>query len=87
MSFHILPEKHVRASESMLGLGAIVLSLLDTGAKNLDAIWAEVQLHDSVRRSVHGSITLDTVILAVDFLFAIGVVKMSRDGVIANASC
>lgn len=85
MTFYLLPQKHVRASESVLGLGAIVLLSLSQGSKNLDAIWNDVKTHESVKRSAHGAITLDSVILAVDFLFAVGAVKMSRDGVIINA--
>lgn len=86
MTIHVLPEKHVVASESVLGLGAIVLACLDGRTMGLDEIWAAVQDHEAVRHSVHGVVTLDSVILAVDFLFSVGAVHMSRDGVAANAS-
>jgi hypothetical protein len=80
MTVRLLPEKHVRTSESLLGLGAIVLSSLDDGAKNLDALWANVKELDPIRRRVHGSITLDSVVLAVDFLFTIGAVQLNGEG-------
>lgn len=86
MIIRLLPEKHVRSSESLLGLGAIVLSSLDEGAKNLDALWADVKERDSVKQRVHGSITLDTVVLAIDFLFAIGAVQLNQKGLLENAS-
>ena len=80
MTVRLLPEKHVRASESLLGLGAIVLASLDDEAKNLDALWASVKELDPIRRRVHGSVTLDSVVLAVDFLFMIGVVELNGEG-------
>ena len=86
MTIHLLPEKHVRTSESVLGLGAVVLSVLDQGRKDLDGVWAAVQEQEAVRRSVHGTVTLDTVVLAIDFLFSVGAVQMGRDGVLAHAA-
>lgn len=86
MTMKLLPEKHVRTSESILGLGAIVLASLAVGTKNLDALWADVKDQDSVRPRAHGSITFDTLILAVDFLFAIGAVHMNGEGLLENAT-
>jgi len=86
MSVPFLPEKHVRTSESLLGLGAVVLSSLDGGAKNLDTLWADMKELDSVKRRVHGSITLDSVVLAIDILFAIGAVTMNREGLLEHAT-
>ena len=86
MSVPILPEKHVRTSESLLGLGAVVLSSLHGGAKNLDTLWADIKELDSVKRRVHGSVTLDRVVLAIDFLFAVGAVKVNREGLLEHAT-
>ena len=82
----LLPEKHVRMSESLIGLGSIVLSSLKSGPKDLDAIWAFVKEDATVRRSVNGSITFDVVVLAVDLLFAIGAIQMNGEGAIEHAS-
>ena len=82
----VLPEKHVRMSESLIGLGAIVLSSLKSGAKNLDAIWAFVKDDATVKRSVNGSITFDVLVLSVDLLFAIGAIQMNGEGAIEHAT-
>jgi hypothetical protein len=86
MSVTLLPEKHVRTSESLLGLGALVLVSLATEPKNLETLWADMKELDPVKRRVHGSITLDSVVLAVDFLFAVGAVTLNREGLLEHAS-
>jgi len=86
MSISLLPEKHVRASESLLGLGAIVLSILELGPRNLDTVWNEIKDVESVKARIHGSITLDRVILAIDFLFALGAVSLNSEGLLEHAS-
>jgi hypothetical protein len=86
MSVQLLPEKHVRTSESLLGLGAMVLISLANGPRNLDSLWADVKEQESVRPRAHGSITLDTLVLTVDFLFSIGVVRLNREGLLEDAS-
>lgn len=86
MKIQLLPQKHVRTSESLLGLGAIVLKVLEQGQKDLDGVWMAVQEQEAVSRSIQGSITLDTVVLAIDFLFAVGAVQIGPDGVLANAA-
>ena len=86
MSIALLPGKHVRTSESLLGLGALALSSLATEPKNLDALWADLKELAPVKRRVHGSITLDGVVLAVDFLFVVGAVRLNHEGLLEHAS-
>ncbi len=86
MSVPLLPEKHVRTSESLLGLGALVLSSLEGQPKNLDTLWADMKELAPVKRRVHGTITLDSVVLAVDFLFAVGAVRLNNEGLLEHAS-
>lgn len=87
MSIALLPEKHVRTSESLIGLGAFVLAELEAGPKHLDSLWASIKNLDVIKRKVHGSITLDNVVLAVDFLFAVGAVTLNKEGLIEYATC
>jgi len=82
----ILPEKHVYMSESLLGLGSIILRLLQDTPKDLDTIWVELQKEDVLQERINGSISLDTVIFAVDFLFIIGAVNLNSRGEICHAS-
>jgi len=86
MSIMLLPEKHVRTSESLLGLGALALSSLATEPKNLDTLWCDLKECDPVKRRIHGSVTLDSLVLAVDFLFVVGAVQLNHEGLLEHAS-
>ena len=86
MSVTLLPEKHVRNSESLLGLGAVVLALLADEPKTLDTLWVGIKELDTVKPRVHGSVTLDSVVLAIDFLFSVGAVNLNREGLLRHAS-
>lgn len=86
MRITLLPEKHVRTSESLLGLGAIALSCLAVEPKNLDALWADMKELGPVKRRVHGTITLDSLVLAIDFLFVVGAVQLNDEGLLEHAS-
>lgn len=82
----ILPQKHVRNSESLLGLGAITLASIQDEPKNLDRLWADLKESEFIKQRAHGSIPLDNVILAVDFLFAVGAVTLNSEGIIRHAT-
>lgn len=86
MSVALLPEKHVRTSESLLGLGALVLASLERNSKSLDALWTDLKQHEAVKQRVHGSVSLDSVVLAIDFLFAIGALRLNNEGLLEHAS-
>jgi hypothetical protein len=86
MNISVLPEKHVRASESLIGLGAFVLRELNSGPKNLDTLWASIKEVEALKSKMHGSVTLDTLVLSLDFLFAVGAVNLSEEGLIGYAS-
>ena len=80
---HLLPDKHVAFSESLLGLGALVLTRLDT-PKSLDDLWAELRVHPAVRERIDGTIGLETLSLATALLFCVGAVKLNHEGRIEN---
>lgn len=42
MKTSLLPEKHIRTSESIIGLGAAILSSLFEKPKNLDGLWKDI---------------------------------------------
>ena len=72
--------------EALLGLGALVLSSLAAEPNNLETLWADLKELAPVKRRVHGSITLDHVVLAIDFLFAVGAVQLNHEGLLEHAS-
>ena len=74
----ILPDKHIRFSESLLGLGALVLESLDTPI-SIDALWNE--LHSQMERGVFpAKHSFDNLVLTVDILFAVGAIRLDRNG-------
>ena len=74
----LLPDKHIRFAESLLGLGAFVLEELER-PKSLDALWAALRNHMEKQR-MPATHTFDNLVLAVDVLFAIGAVTLNPDG-------
>lgn len=85
MTVALLPQKHVRTSESLLGLGALVLVALEQDPKSLDTLWTELRQFDAVKDRANGSVSLDRVVLAIDFLFAIDAITLNNEGLLAHA--
>jgi hypothetical protein len=74
----LLPDKHIKLAESLLGLGGFALEALET-PKTIDSLWAEFQEASSTNRfpAYH---SFENLVLAVDFLFSIGAVTAGRNG-------
>jgi hypothetical protein len=77
----ILPKKHINLSESILGLSAIVLSRIE-GDINIDEIYVSVARDKRAPKSTD----IDTVVLCLDFLFAIGLVHLNENGGVVKCS-
>jgi hypothetical protein len=74
----LLPQKHIRIAESLLGLGSFVLQSLSR-PKTIDVIWREFQeVCDTSEFPAYHS--FESLILSVDFLFAIGAIDLNTDG-------
>jgi hypothetical protein len=76
----LLPDKHVTLAESILGLGAFLLSQLDS-PKTIDQLSHTVKVgwERQSMPAIHG---YDSVLLAVLFLYSIGVVDSSETGAV-----
>ncbi len=74
----LLPDKHVRLSESILGLSALVLSYIPQHI-TFDALWNRVRKHTSTPDwpATHG---VENFSLALCFLFSIQAIDVSEDG-------
>lgn len=72
----ILPHKHVRFSESLLGIAGFIRQRLNQ-PRTVDELWTTVETAGKQWPS-HPSFT--EVVLAVDVLFAIKQVRASADG-------
>jgi len=73
----MLPEKHVWLNETLLGVGALLLVELKE-SKTVDQIWSE--LKSSRRKLVPERLEFDDLVLTIDFLFALGTVKLTPEG-------
>jgi hypothetical protein len=74
----LLPEKHLKLSESLLGFGAFVLKHLNK-PRDFDFLWKKYKQDFSGNKviSIHSNKNL---ILAMDFLFALGIVSLDEEG-------
>ena len=68
----LLPTKHIKAENALIGVGAEVLAELDR-EKTVSTLFFDIQ----ERRRNHAMTTIhfDWFLLAVDFLYAIGAVR------------
>jgi hypothetical protein len=76
----LLPDKHIKMSESLLGLGSFLLSILRK-PMTVDTMWFEYSKarEDGTYPAYH---TFENVVLALDVLFALGVISTQKNGLI-----
>jgi hypothetical protein len=74
----ILPTKHLPTDCSLLAGGAAVLSTLGRPA-TVSVLWERVRAHPALT-------TFDRFVLAVDFLFALGLVSWQRGRLVRVAA-
>lgn len=76
----LLPDKHIKMSESLLGLGSFLLSIL-RNPMTVDAMWFEYsKAREAGTYPAHH--TFENVILALDVLFSIGAISIQKNGLI-----
>lgn len=80
----ILPSKHIRFSESLLGLGGILLSFVNE-PKTVDEIWFKYSEINNSKKGFPAYHNFDNVILALNYLYLIGTIKIDNNGKIQNA--
>jgi hypothetical protein len=74
----LLPSKHIHLSECILGIGAFVLEALKP-PMSLDAL--KEALDDmAAHEKIPASPSLEHVLLAINFLYAVGVIAMDAEG-------
>lgn len=80
----ILPQKHIKVSESIFGLGSIIIELINK-PKTFDNLWNDFQKVNNTKKlpSLH---SLDNFIMALTFLFIIGAIQEGEKGVIELCS-
>ncbi len=79
----IMPGKNINMSESLIGLGAFVLSILDN-PKSIDDCWKELNEIYIDSGTIKKKHTFDNFILTIDLLYIMGSVNMNERGEIYN---
>ena len=74
----LLPDKHIRVAESLLGIGSLILESLVI-PKTVDDLWDDFR-RPPADKELPVSISFENIILAIDFLFAIGAVTENQEG-------
>lgn len=74
----LLPDKHITLSESILGLGCIILELLSSN-KDIDELY--IDLGSLYRKGVVEAYhSYENTVLAVSFLYAVGAIDKDNMG-------
>lgn len=67
-----MPTKHIKTENSLIGVGAEVLALLDRD-KTVSRLFSDLQ--EDRQESELSTIHFDWFLLAIDFLFSIGAIR------------
>lgn len=81
----ILPSKHIRFSESLLGLGGIILSILKEPS-TIDEIWFKFSEFNNNKKVLPAYHNFDNIVLALNYLFIVGAISIDNNGKIYNAT-
>lgn len=78
----LMPDKHIKLSESLYGLGGYALGLLSKPA-TIDDLWQQLSsdIHHGIYPAQH---SFENLVLAVDALYAIGAINFRTDGVLTK---
>lgn len=76
----ILPSKHISLSESLLGLGGVILTFLTRKPYTLDELWQEYSKVNNTRDFFPAYHDFDNVILAINLLYSIGAIDINANG-------
>lgn len=74
----LMPKKHIRLSESIIGLAGFLLPYL-TEKRTIDYLWKEVK-NANTTQTLPAKHSFDNLVLAIDFLFMIGAIICDKEG-------
>ena len=78
----ILPTKHIRISESLIGLGGYLLKLLDK-PMSIDNLWFKYTNYNNNKFPAYHH--FDNVVLSVNLLFMMGIIEIKENGELYHA--
>lgn len=74
----IMPSKIVQPVDSLISISASILKILNQAAMNID------DLHEEVNRQYYKSISIEKLLLCLDFLFIVNKIKDENEIVAIN---
>jgi hypothetical protein len=78
----ILPSKHISLSESLIGLGGVLLQTIIKQPCSLEHIWQEYSKINNNKDVFPAYHSFNNVVLAVNLLFIIGAININSEGYI-----
>ena len=80
----LMPKKHINLSESLIGIGALILKTINNTDKTIDSILKEVDklLNRNKSKALYNNI--DNMLLSIDYLYSIGAIDIDKEGKIYN---
>ena len=73
----ILPTKHIRISESLIGLGGYLLKLLNE-PMTIDELWIKFSKYNNKKYPAYHN--FDNLVLSLNLLFIIGIIEINDNG-------
>ncbi|MFY7937560.1 MAG: ABC-three component system middle component 6 [Flavobacterium sp.] len=80
----IMPTKHIRFSESLLGLSGIILNILSE-PMTVDEIWYKYSEINNSKNKFPAYHNFDNLVLATNCLFLIGAIEIDSKGKLQHA--
>ena len=78
----ILPKKHIKLSESLFALGALILEQIDV-PKTVDEIWDSISQKQDI---ISAANSFDNLLLTLDYLFSLGIITLNQKGGITKCT-
>jgi len=78
----ILPQKHIKLSESLFALGGLVINEIQLDEKmTIDELWIKINLKlKKDKRKLISDFTFDNLILSLDYLYLLGLIEIDKEG-------
>jgi len=73
----ILPTKHIRISESLIGLGGYLLKFLRE-PMTIDALWIRFSKYNNKKYPAYHN--FDNLVLSLNLLFMMGIIEINDNG-------
>ena len=79
----ILPTKHIRISESLIGLGGYLIKLLNE-PMSVDELWLKYDKVNNKKFPAYHD--FDNIVLSLNLLFLLGIIDLNEKGELYNAT-